>query len=281
MYLTPSFFFFYAVGCESDEQCSFDRTCYNGNCVNPCILGNPCAVSAECYGDNHRAACKCPPGLHGDPFEKCEQVECQTDTDCPQERVCIAHQCVNPCADSANPPCAPNAICYVRDHATGCRCPDYLPIGNPLSYCERPRHPEAPEPECRLDSNCPSQLACLNEHCTNPCTALTPCSTTAKCSVLNSIPLRTMTCTCPEGWILNKEGECKPIILPPTGHCESNADCSTNTTCINRLCRNPCNCGLNSECYIQNHRPICSCKPGYEGNPNVACRLSKFATSFA
>lgn len=263
------------MGCESDEHCSFDKVCYNGDCVNPCIIGNPCAISAECYGDNHRAACKCPPGYQGDPFVRCAQVECHIDADCQEDRMCVSQRCVNPCVDSFNPPCASNAICYIRNHAVGCRCPDYLPIGNPLSYCERERTPQpsVPEPECRIDANCPSQLACINEHCVNPCSALIPCSPTAKCNVLDSVPLRTLTCMCPEGWIPNKEGECKPIILPSPPGCESNSNCPTNETCINRLCRNPCNCGLNAQCFVQDHRPICSCEPGYEGNPNIACKL--------
>lgn len=267
------------VGCESDDQCSFDKVCYNGDCVNPCLINDICAITAQCYGDNHRAACKCPPGYKGDPFVRCEPVECQIDADCPQDRMCIEQQCINPCTDIANPPCAANAICYVRNHATGCRCPDHLPIGNPLTYCERAPPPTPAEPECRIDANCPSQRACIKEHCINPCVALAPCTSTARCSVLDSVPVRTLTCTCPDGWIPNKEGECKPVIVSKTPGCDSNDDCPSNETCINRVCRNPCNCGLNSQCFVQNHRPICSCKAGYEGNPNIACKLSKYTNS--
>lgn len=233
-------------------------------------------MNAECYGDNHRAACKCRPTFSGDPFSRCEAVECQMDVDCPQDRACLNQRCINPCADTTNPPCAPNAICYVRNHATGCRCPDYLPVGNPLAYCERSAPPTPAEPECRIDSNCPTQLACINEHCVNPCVELKPCTSSAKCNVLDSTPLRTLTCTCPDGWISNKDGECKAVVVPKPPGCESDDDCKTEEACINRICRNPCNCGYNTKCFVKNHRPICSCKVGYDGNPHTVCKLGKF-----
>lgn len=164
----------------------------------------------------------------------------------------------------------------MRNHATGCRCPDYLPVGNPLAYCERPAPPTPAEPECRIDSNCPSQLACINEHCVNPCTELKPCTSSAKCNVLDSTPLRTLTCTCPDGWISNKGGECKAVVVPKPPGCESDDDCKTEEACINRICRNPCNCGYNTQCFVKNHRPICSCKIGYDGNPHTVCKLGKY-----
>lgn len=53
------------LGCENDDQCANDKRCYNGQCVNPCILDNLCALNAECYADNHRAMCRCPVGYVG------------------------------------------------------------------------------------------------------------------------------------------------------------------------------------------------------------------------
>lgn len=40
---------------------------------------------------------------------------------------------------------------------------------------------------------------------------------------------------------------------------------------MNRQCRDPCNCGTNAICFVRNHKPICSCKEGYQGNPEIAC----------
>ncbi|PNF22176.1 hypothetical protein B7P43_G05064 [Cryptotermes secundus] len=260
----------FKVGCQLDSDCSNDKMCYNGECLNPCILGVPCAANAECYGDAHRAACKCPSGYAGNPFDHCERVECRANTDCPADRACLEHRCINPCASIANPPCASNAICYAQNHAAGCRCPEHLPIGNPLAYCERVAPPPE-EPECRTDVDCPSRLACIKDECVNPCEELSPCSPTAQCRVLDTVPVRTMTCTCPEGWVPNVDGECRPVIVPMPPGCTSDNDCPSTEACINRVCRNPCDCGSNANCLVQNHRPICSCEAGFEGNPNIAC----------
>lgn len=62
------------------------------------------------------------------------------------------------------------------------------------------------------------------------------------------------------------------MIVPVPPGCTVDDDCSANETCINRMCRNPCNCGANSACLVQNHRPVCSCLDGFEGNPNIACK---------
>jgi hypothetical protein len=257
------------VGCQSDSECSNDKQCYNGQCINPCILGDPCARNAECYGDNHRPACKCPAGYSGNPFDRCQRVECHTDTDCPNNRACLEERCVDPCSSVANPPCAQNAVCYAQNHAAGCVCPPHLPEGNPQSYC---MPAVLNRPECEFDIDCPSKLACIQNKCVNPCESLSPCHRTAHCSVLDTVPVRTMICTCPEGWVPNDNGECHAVVVPIPPGCTSDSDCPTNEACINRLCRNPCDCGTHAACFVQNHRPICSCEEGFEGNPNIACR---------
>lgn len=177
--------------------------------MNPCILGDPCTANAECYGSDHRATCKCQPGYTGQPLALCRRVECQVDADCPQDQSCMSQHCINPCTATTNPPCASNAICYVRNHVAGCRCPDHLPVGSPLAYCEK-KPVLAAEPECKHDPDCPSQLACIRNNCVNPCITLSPCASSATCSVLDTVPVRTMICTCPDGWVPNNEGECKP-----------------------------------------------------------------------
>lgn len=86
------------------------------------------------------------------------------------------------------------------------------------------------------------------------------------------MPVRTLICTCPEGWVPNESGDCHAIIVPIPPGCLSDNDCSNNEACINRLCRSPCSdCGSNADCSVQNHRAVCSCRNGYDGNPNIAC----------
>ncbi|VEN60882.1 unnamed protein product, partial [Callosobruchus maculatus] len=259
------------LGCQSDNECDSDKQCYNGQCLNPCILGDPCARNAECYGQNHRAACRCPQGLEGNPFERCDRVECHTDSECPNNRACIQQRCVDPCSSIANPACARNAICYAQNHAAGCICPPHLPEGNPLSFCVAPSR-EAGRPQCEHDGECPSRLACIQNQCVNPCETLSPCHHSAHCTVEDTLPVRTMICTCPEGWVPNENGECHAVIVPIPPGCTSDNDCPGTEACINRLCRNPCNCGTDAECFVNNHRAVCSCRKGFEGNPNIACQ---------
>ena len=51
--------------------------------------------------------------------------------------------------------------------------------------------------------------------------------------------------------------------------CIINGDCNRQQACSNQHCINPCYgvCGLNSECTVRNHLPICKCSRGYDGDP--------------
>uniref|UniRef100_A0A6E8W1C0 Dumpy n=1 Tax=Anopheles coluzzii TaxID=1518534 RepID=A0A6E8W1C0_ANOCL len=257
----------FKLECQADSDCTNDKQCTNGACVDPCLYQNPCALNAECYGDRHRAACRCLPGLEGNPFERCRRVECHYDGECAKTLACQQEQCVDPCANS---PCAQNAQCFVSNHQAQCKCPEQMPEGNPYSFC-RPRAVE--REECRVDGDCPSRMACIGNRCLNPCDELRPCAASALCTVQDSVPVRTMVCECPPLHVPDSAGECRRIVLQtPVGVCTTDSECSEQEACINRQCRDPCSCGSNAICTIKNHRAVCSCEDGYEGNPNVACR---------
>lgn len=262
------------VGCQTNDECNNDKQCVNSQCLNPCSVDNPCALTAECYANNHRATCRCLPGLEGNPLQKCEPVECHSDFECSSDRACIQNHCINPCTDNYNQLCAQNAICYVRNHVANCRCPENIPDGNPLSFCERrPTAHDEGVPECKVDYDCPSKLACIRNKCVDPCKELSPCAKSAICSVLNSLPVRTMICECPELSVPDQNGECQRIVLAtPQPGCQQDSECPDNESCINRQCRNPCNCGIHATCTVQHHRAICSCQSGHEGNPQTSCR---------
>lgn len=55
------------------------------------------------------------------------------------------------------------------------------------------------ETGCRSDSDCPSQTGCINKLCVSPCDVSTPCGINSKCKVLDTFPVRTMTCECIPG----------------------------------------------------------------------------------
>ena len=53
--------------------------------------------------------------------------------------------------------------------------------------------------------------------------------------------------------------------------CQTNDDCPQTEACNNRDCVDPCNCGTNAQCYVNNHKPVCFCPEGFTGNPEVGC----------
>ena len=54
--------------------------------------------------------------------------------------------------------------------------------------------------DCIQDADCPvTTTICLRNHCDNPCLVSQPCGINAECKVLDTRPVRTMTCVCLEG----------------------------------------------------------------------------------
>ncbi len=72
---------------------------------------------------------------------------------------------------------------------------------------------------------------------------------------------------------------CLPSMLgsPPNcrPECEVNADCPSDRACISRRCVDPCPglCGINAECRVREHVPICVCRRNYDGDPFSQCQL--------
>ena len=59
------------IGCSSDDECASSQACRNRACVNPCAFDDPCSSTAQCNVENHKATCRCPPGMTGDPYSLC------------------------------------------------------------------------------------------------------------------------------------------------------------------------------------------------------------------
>lgn len=89
-------------------------------------------------------------------------------------------QPTNPCVPS---PCGGNANCRVVDGRPVCAC-----IGN---YIGRPPYCR---PECMVNSDCASNMACQNERCTNPC--IGSCGPNTDCHVQQHVPR----CQCGPGF---------------------------------------------------------------------------------
>jgi len=86
----------------------------------------------------------------------------------------------NPCQPS---PCGPNSVCQVRGESPACSCLQNY-IGSPPNC----------RPECTINPECSSNLACVNQKCSDPCPG--SCGTNARCNVVNHTPV----CSCNSGF---------------------------------------------------------------------------------
>ena len=96
---------------------------------------------------------------------------------------------------------------------------------------------------------------------TEPCVP-SPCGPNSVCHVQGSGPV----CRCNRGMI-GAPPNCRP-------ECLIDQDCPSNLACgQNNKCSDPCvgTCGLNSRCFVHNHRPECQCYEDYEGDPFSGC----------
>lgn len=84
--------------------------------------------------------------------------------------------------DPCNPsPCGPFSQCRDINGSPSCSCLSTY-IGAPPNC----------RPECSINSECPSNKACINEKCRDPCPG--SCGFNANCNVINHSPV----CTCSE-----------------------------------------------------------------------------------
>ncbi|KAH1017853.1 hypothetical protein HUJ05_008447 [Dendroctonus ponderosae] len=263
--------------CMLSQECPQHQACVNEKCVDPCV--SSCGPNAQCHVVGHNPFCSCLSGYEGDAFVGCTKV---------------AVVAVDPCNPS---PCGENSQCSVSEGAAKCVCiPPY--IGNPYSGGCRP--------ECTINSECATHLACLSRHCRDPCQGL--CGINSECSVFNHVPV----CTCARGLVGDPQTGCRPPAVverpkpcepspcgpnsvcrerndkaicscqvgyfgqPPScrPECLVSSECSSDQACINQRCQDPCpgTCGARARCQVANHNPICSCPPNYVGDPFIVCR---------
>lgn len=294
--------------CTVNSDCPSNLGCMNQKCVNPCI--GSCGLNANCMVSSHIPICTCFDGYTGDPFVQCQQHQCKKTLHGvirnllndkifpvtylpPDETACTRN------------PCGVNAVCKELNNAGSCTCiPNYY--GDPYISCR---------PECVMNSECPSDKACINTKCRDPCPGV--CGSNALCSVINHSP----SCHCLEGFRGNAFESCsrvpvyaEPIPDPcqpsPCGpysqcrkvnnvaicacvatyigsppncrpECSVSADCPFDKSCINQKCKDPCPgmCGINARCQVVNHNPICTCIENYNGDPFVRCARSKKSLS--
>lgn len=118
-------------------------------------------------------------------------------------------------------------------------------------------------PVCQYNEDCPPNKLCdrLNRRCINPCQE-DSCGENAECVALN----HGIECICLPGYAGNAYVECSV-----QQGCRSDSECDLSQACIKGKCASPCSCGAYALCDVVNHRGICKCPPGYNGNPAIAC----------
>ena len=90
----------------------------------------------------------------------------------------VIQEPIDPCSPS---PCGPYSDCTVRNgNVAGCTCKAGY-VGVPPNC----------RPECLVNPDCPSNQACIQEKCRNPCAGA--CASTANCQVIS----HRATCSCP------------------------------------------------------------------------------------
>lgn len=94
----------------------------------------------------------------------------------------------------------------------------------------------------------------------DPCQP-SPCGPNSQCRVINEQAV----CSCLPEFTGSPPG-CRP-------ECVVSSECPTEKACVNQKCVDPCpsTCGLNAECRVLNHSPICFCANHYTGNPFTRC----------
>lgn len=135
-------------------------------------------------------------------------------------------------------PCGVNSDCYVSSNQEQCYCRAGF-IGNPYSGC-------------RLEP-------------ASPCVP-NPCGPSAECVIT---PDGQSMCQCPYGMGGDPTG--------PAGchgyECVVDDNCPDHQACMGYRCRDPCpgSCGINANCRVEKHHPVCTCNHGLTGNPVIRC----------
>lgn len=94
----------------------------------------------------------------------------------------------------------------------------------------------------------------------NPCQP-SPCGPNSQCKQVNQQAV----CSCLPGYN-GSPPSCRP-------ECVVSTECPIDKACINLKCVNPCpgTCGISTKCDVKMHSPICTCLPGYTGDPFTRC----------
>ena len=260
--------------------CHEPDVCYNGDVDCPdsasCLLvgGVPkcrdkcqdplmCGINATCTTIHHRPSCQCPADFLGDPYTRCERVECLSNNECTKDTdVCFNSQCIHVC--QAPVACGENSLCAAHHHSYTCKCKEGY-YGDPVAGCRR-------RILCESDENCPSGEFCYKDKfCRIACKSTRDCNVNERCESGRCSAVCRDNNECPEGYRCSN-GKC---LLASQDRCESDNECDDHLACRSTAkgyteCTNVCEsilCGRNAVCKVRDHSPVCECLENFIGNP--------------
>lgn len=191
--------------------------------------------------------------------------------------------CIEPVNECEPNPCGLGAICDASK-SPKCYCPGNT-VGNPFRQCiEPPKEISLCNPgPCGINANCYIEQSaretcyCIDGYYGDPYTGCkestkavgcdqSACGINAHC-IINEYG--DSVCVCENGMVgdpYDKRG-CHGF------ECQTSDDCPNDKTCMGYKCHDPCpgHCGVNADCKVDAHHPVCYCKSSLVGNPNVRC----------
>uniref|UniRef100_A0A182T3U1 EGF-like domain-containing protein n=1 Tax=Anopheles maculatus TaxID=74869 RepID=A0A182T3U1_9DIPT len=241
--------------CQARTDCPKGQACYGGTCMQTCRNDQNCLADERCVRGTCRTVCNsdgaCGNGLI------CEgricQTGCRSDNQCANNQACINKKCTDPCATLGQ--CGSCSECTVIDHGVQCSCPHGY-LGNPLLSCSPPAE------------KCHAQCICDDDgmYCVKSCRQAKDCGCGQTCH-RGKCRTKCNPGNCPAG-LLCQNGAC-------VAGCRTNADCPSDRSCTNGKCVDPCAggkaCGRDAICQVSDHRSLCLCPDGFQGDPSVGC----------
>jgi len=90
-----------------------------------------------------------------------------------------------------------------------------------------------------------------------------PCGPNSLCQIISGNPA----CSCLPNYI-GVPPQCRP-------ECILSTECKSHLACVNQRCADPCpgSCGINAQCHVLNHLPVCTCMEGFTGDPFTQCSI--------
>ena len=255
------------LSCSAGQYVSSDCSCKN--CQKDDTSGDKCGCPGNTVPDgNGSCYCKetktCNSGYTFDGSNTCECVVCTGgDCNCPEGTVPTADGCKE-YACAVDEDCAEgnrcengkteNAQCVPCGKNEQCRCPEGQ-LSDGTGKCV----PVACKTGLVCSKDITEQCCDAGMQCVNPDTVESYC---AACEVDTQ-------CTCPDGYLVNKEGKCvKPA-------CTKNSDCPNGKYCENAG-------KVNAECVPCAEGETCTCTGGMIADGKGGCKFGcEFSTAAA